>query len=149
MRFLRPSYTGILMLSWPILRSANLSSSESRHAEAIWFPQVCGVFLLFISGTHTLMYWGLYCYPWLRDGFIVAYYLAALGCVLGGLRAKTQMQRALPMLALFGVRFLCLGTRMVLNSGSQSACIHYAAMEVSFELCLWTWSLASRSGCFN
>ena len=105
--------------------------------------QVCGVFLLFISGTHTLMYWGLYCYPWLRDGFIVAYYLAALGCVLGGLRAKTQMQRALPMLALFGVRFLCLGARMVLNSGSQSACIHYATMEVSLELCLRTWSLIS------
>ena len=108
--------------------------------------QVCGVFLLFISGTHTLMYWGLYCYPWLRDGFIVAYYLAALGCVLGGLRAKTQMQRALPMLALFGVRFLCLGARMVLNSGSQSACIHYAAMEVSLASCLRTWSLGFSSG---
>ena len=56
--------------------------------------------------------------------------MAAAGCVLGGLRAKTQMQRALPMLALFGVRFLCLGTRTVLNSGSQAACMHYAVMEV-------------------
>ena len=58
------------------------------------------------------------------------YYLAAAGCVLGGLRAKTQVQRALPMLALFGVRFVCLGTRIVLNSGSQAACMHYAVMEV-------------------
>ena len=93
-------------------------------------PQVCGVFLLFISGAHTLMYWGLYCHPWLRDGFIAAYYLAAAGCVLGGLRARTQLQRALPMLALFGVRFACLAARVVLNSGSQGACMHYAAMEV-------------------
>jgi len=54
--------------------------------------QVCGVFLLFISGAHTLMYWGLYCYPWLRNSFIAAYYLAAAGCVLGGLRAKTQVR---------------------------------------------------------
>lgn len=99
--------------------------------------QVCGVFLLFISGAHTLMYWGLYCYPWLRDSFIVAYYLAAAGCVLGGLRAKTQLQRALPMLALFGVRFACLAARVALNSGSQAACMHYAAMEV----CLLTSAL--------
>ena len=125
---------------------AEPAAQSSIHLHAVLLmsccsAQVCGVFLLFISGTHTLMYWGLYCYPWLRDGFIVAYYLAALGCVLGGLRAKTQMQRALPMLALFGVRFLCLGARMVLNSGSQSACIHYATMEVSLELCLRTWFL--------
>lgn len=76
------------------------------------------------------MYWGLYCHPWLRDSFIAAYYLAAAGCVLEGLRARTQLQRALPMLALFGVRFACLGARVVLNSGSQTACMHYAAMEV-------------------
>jgi len=34
------------------------------------------------------------------------------------------------MLALFGVRFLCLGTRVILNSGPQTACLHYFAMEV-------------------
>ena len=65
----------------------------------LFCSQVCGVFLLFISGAHTLMYLGLYCPPWLRDSFIAAYYLAAAGCVLGGLRARTPMQRALPMLA--------------------------------------------------
>lgn len=83
------------------------------------------------------MYWGLYCYPRLRDGFIVAYYLAAAGCVLGGLRARSQMQRALPMLALFGVRFACLAARVALNSGSQSACLHYAAMEVGCLIYAW------------
>ena len=66
----------------------------------------------------------------MRASLPCRYYLAAAGCVLGGLRAKTQMQRALPMLALFGVRFLCLGTRVVLNSGSQAACMHYTVMEV-------------------
>jgi hypothetical protein len=92
--------------------------------------QVCGVFLLFLSGAHTLIFWGLYCHPWLRDTFIAAYYLAAAGCVVGALRARTTVQRALPMLALFGVRLACLFTRALLNSGSQEAVTRYLAMEV-------------------
>ena len=111
-------------------RVCHVLSHVVSHQGVLLSSQVCGVFLLFISGAHTLMYWGLYCYPRLRDSFIAAYYLAAVGCVLGGLRARTQLQRALPMLALFGVRFVCLAARVALNSGSQSACMHYAAMEV-------------------
>lgn len=92
--------------------------------------QVCGVFALLLSGVHTWMYWGLYCYPWLRSSFIAAYYLAAAGCVVAGLRARTQIQRAAPMLALLGVRLGSLLTRTVLNSGSQDAVWHYAVTEV-------------------
>ena len=72
--------------------SVNFSFSREKGLQKFLCFQVCGVFLLFISGAHTLMYWGLYCYPWLRNSFIAAYYLAAAGCVLGGLRAKTQVR---------------------------------------------------------
>ncbi len=92
--------------------------------------QVCGVFALLLSGVHTWMYWGLYCYPWLRSSFIAAYYIAAAGCVVAGLRACTQMQRAAPMLALLGVRVGSLVARTILNSGSQDAVWHYAVTEV-------------------
>ncbi|CAL8463477.1 g3011 [Coccomyxa elongata] len=91
---------------------------------------VCGVFALLLSGVHTWMYWGLYCHPWLRSSFIAAYYIAAAGCVVAGLRACTQMQRAAPMLALLGVRLGSLVTRTILNSGSQDAVWHYAVTEV-------------------
>lgn len=53
--------------------------------------QVCGVFLVLLSGVHTYMFWGLFCYPWLRRAFITAYYLSAAGCVAAGLRARTQV----------------------------------------------------------
>ena len=32
--------------------------------------QVCGVFVLLLAGVHTLMWWGLYCYPYVRNSFI-------------------------------------------------------------------------------
>lgn len=89
---------------------------------------LCGAHAIKPSRTST--HFTIKCPSCMRPSIPCRYYLAAAGCVLGGLRAKTQMQRALPMLALFGVRFLCLGTRIVLNSGSQAACMHYAVMEV-------------------
>lgn len=41
-----------------------------------------------------------------------------------------QVQRALPMLALLGVRAASLLTRAALNSGSQTAIKHFAVLEV-------------------
>ena len=98
--------------------------------------QVCGVFALLLSGVHTWLYWGLYCYPWLRSSFIAAYYLSAAGCVVAGLRASTQIQRAAPMLALFGVRVASLVVRAALNSGSQDAVWHFALTEVRSTIVL-------------
>lgn len=97
---------------------------------------MCGVFALLLSGVHTWLYWGLYCYPWLRSIFIAAYYLSAAGCVVAGLRASTQIQRAAPMLALFGVRVASLVVRAALNSGSQVAVWHFALTEVRSTIVL-------------
>lgn len=46
--------------------------------------QVCGVFLILVSGAHTGMYWGLQCYPVLCSMFISSYWIAAVLCVLVG-----------------------------------------------------------------
>ena len=39
---------------------------------------MAGVFLLLLSAVHMLMYWGLHCYPALRDGFMTGTPLSAL-----------------------------------------------------------------------
>jgi hypothetical protein len=54
--------------------------------------QVCGVFALFLSGAHTLLFWGLLCHPRTRAAFICAYYLAAAACVAAGLRGRSAVQ---------------------------------------------------------
>ena len=46
--------------------------------------QVCGVFLVLITGAASGMDWGLQCYPWLCRGFIASYTLAAAMCVIVG-----------------------------------------------------------------
>ena len=33
--------------------------------------QVCGVFTVLLTAVHMLMYWGLYCFPALRAGFMI------------------------------------------------------------------------------
>jgi len=50
----------------------------------IYVVQVCGVFLVLVSGAGAGMYWGLQCYPWLCGSFIAAYILAAALCVVLG-----------------------------------------------------------------
>ena len=54
--------------------------------------QVCGVFALFLSGAHTLLFWGFLCRPRTRAAFICAYYLAAAACVAAGLRGRSALQ---------------------------------------------------------
>lgn len=54
--------------------------------------QVCGVFALFLSGAHTLLFWGFLCRPRMRAAFICAYYLAAAACVAAGLRGRSALQ---------------------------------------------------------
>ncbi len=58
--------------------------------------QVCGVFALFLSGAHTLLFWGLLCHPHTRAAFICAYYLAAAACVAAGLRGRSAVQARTP-----------------------------------------------------
>ncbi len=53
---------------------------------------MCGVFALFLSGAHTLLFWGLLCHPRTRAAFICAYYLAAAACVAAGLRGRSAVQ---------------------------------------------------------
>lgn len=54
--------------------------------------QVCGVFALFLSGAHTLLFWGFLCRPRMRAAFICAYCLAAAACVMAGLRGRSALQ---------------------------------------------------------
>ena len=45
-------------------------------------PQVCGIFLMFLSGVHVVLWWGLRCFPRIRLAYTVTYYsLAALTVV--------------------------------------------------------------------
>jgi hypothetical protein len=65
-----------------------------------------------------------------EDGACAAYYLTALGAVVAGLRARSNIGRAAPLLALFAIRVACLGVRIALNAGSHAAVVHYAIAEV-------------------
>ncbi|DBA84039.1 hypothetical protein WJX77_000100 [Trebouxia sp. C0004] len=91
---------------------------------------VCGVFALFLSGAHNFMWWGLYCYPRLRVMAVTAYFITAGACVLLGLTARSNAKRATPMLVLLLLRFVVVLARLILNSGSRWASMHFLWMEV-------------------
>eukprot|EP00884_Botryococcus_braunii_P010567 jgi/Botrbrau1/19511/Bobra.0035s0011.1 len=106
----------------------SLMANHTRYRTWLMLD-VCGVFALLLSGTHTLLFWGLFCHPFLRTSFIVGYYGAAAGCVVAGLRARSHLQRALPMLLLVLVRAGAMLARLLLVSGSPQANWHYFYME--------------------
>lgn len=108
--------------------------------------QVCGVFALFLSGAHNFIWWGLYCYPRLRVTAVTAYFATAGACVLIGLTAKSNIKRAMPMLVLLLLRFAVVLARVILNSGSWWASIHFLWMEVSklYMSCAYSILLACR-----
>ena len=92
--------------------------------------QVCGVFVLLLAGAYPLLWWGFACAPGFRQGFLAAYYAAATACVVAGLTARSSTERALPMLALVGIRIAAIATRIAVEPGPHTAVWHYAAMEV-------------------
>jgi len=99
--------------------------------------QVCGVFALFLSGAHNFIWWGLYCYPCLRVTAVTAYFITAGACVLLGLTAKSNAKRATPMLVLLLLRFFVVLARLILNSGSWWASVHFLWMEVRTVGNMW------------
>ena len=106
------------------------SASYARRPAPVPHGQVCGVFALFLSGAHNFIWWGLYCYPRLRVTAVTAYFVTAGACVLLGLTAKSNAKRAAPMLALLLLRFVVVLARLILNSSSCWASIHFLWMEV-------------------
>ena len=73
---------------------------------------------------------GLYCYPWLRNAAVTAYFITAIACALIGVTAKSIVKRAIPMLILLLLRFGIVLTRLCLKSGSWWASLHFLWMEV-------------------
>ena len=93
--------------------------------------QVCGVFILCLSGVKGVLWWAFRCHPYVRWGFVIAYYSTSAACILAGVMSKTILGRALPMMALFIIRFALVGARFHLNVGDHQASWHFLASEVS------------------
>jgi predicted membrane channel-forming protein YqfA (hemolysin III family) len=104
--------------------------ADHKNYKRYLFTDVCGVFALFLSGVHALLWWGLLCHPTLRAAFMWAYYGTAALCVVVGVTAESRTTRAAPMLLLLCVRLAAVVTRLCIKSGSHTAALHYLAMEV-------------------
>ncbi|KAK9821303.1 hypothetical protein WJX81_005376 [Elliptochloris bilobata] len=124
-------YVNVLPILASLAGSVVYHTLMANHAHYLrWLLiDVCGVFALFLSGAHTLLFWGFLCHPRMRAAFVGAYYLAAAACVAAGLHGRSALQRAVPMAALLGVRLAALCARAALGSGSSTALRHYVAME--------------------
>ena len=92
--------------------------------------QVCGVFILCLSGVRGILWWAFRCHPGIRMGFIVAYYGTSLACIAGGFASKTVLGRAMPMLALFIIRFTLVGARFWLGVGDRLSTWRFLIVEV-------------------
>lgn len=91
---------------------------------------VCGIFVLFLSGVQVVAWWGLRCWPTLRAVYVTVYYSLAFVSAVSAVRAKSVVMRALPMLVLFLVRMSLTVLRYTLPAGSPAATRHYFVMEV-------------------
>ena len=127
--------------------SSSALASYAKLPAHVAHVQVCGVFALFLSGAHNFIWWGLYCYPRLRVTAVTAYFITAGACVLLGLTARSNAKRATPMLVLLLLRFVVVLARLILNSGSCWASIHFLWMEVrtvgKLQLALRMWWLCT------
>ncbi len=68
---------------------------------------------------------------------VTAYFITAGACVLLGLTAKSNAKRATPMLVLLLLRFFVVLARLILNSGSWWASVHFLWMEVRTVGNMW------------
>ncbi|KAK9837798.1 hypothetical protein WJX74_005271 [Apatococcus lobatus] len=109
-----------------------MQANHTRYRQWILID-VCGVFILCLSGVKGVLWWAFRCHPGIRWGFIIAYYGTSLACIAGGLLSKTALGRALPMLALFLIRFALVGARFRLGLGDSEATWRFFSVEV---LCL-------------
>ena len=100
------------------------------HSLFLLCLQVCGIFLLMLSGMHPCLWWGMHEHPHARMFFIVSYYLAAAACAVAGVAATNKTARAVPLLVLLLVRLGAIVVRWAWDLGCQAAVMQYLAMEV-------------------
>ncbi|KAK9866877.1 hypothetical protein WJX84_012026 [Apatococcus fuscideae] len=106
-----------------------MQANHKRYRQWL-LVDVCGVFILCLSGVKGVLWWAFRCHPYVRWGFVIAYYSTSAACILAGVMSKTILGRALPMMALFIIRFALVGARFHLNVGDHQASWHFLASEV-------------------